>query len=120
MTSFRIELVETQEDFLCRPNENVLAGMFRLGKRGIPTGCRGGGCGICRIQVLAGDYSCLKMSSSHISASDIAANTVLACRILPLSDLQIQVLGLMRQNVLYGRPCANLAPLSQRPEAPAK
>ncbi|WP_431475415.1 2Fe-2S iron-sulfur cluster-binding protein [Marinobacter sp. KM021] len=31
----------------------------------VPVGCRGGGCGFCKIRVLEGDFECGKMSKVH-------------------------------------------------------
>jgi ferredoxin len=95
----RVSLVDTQQDFLCREDQHLLQGMqnFRLGVpmlEAIPVGCRGGGCGICRIRVLSGEYECLKMSRKHIPEEDQARGIVLACRIFPRSDLRIEVLSL--------------------------
>ena len=33
----------------------------------IKVGCRGGGCGICKVRVVKGRYHCSKMSRIHIS-----------------------------------------------------
>jgi hypothetical protein len=47
-------------------------------------GCRGGGCGVCRVRVLDGAYTTLRMSrQAHVEA-DEAAGVVLACRIVPV------------------------------------
>jgi ferredoxin len=95
----RVELVDTRQEFYCREDQHLLQGMqnFRLGVPmldAIPVGCRGGGCGICRIRVLSGDYECLKMSRKHIPEEDQGRGIVLACRIFPRSDLEIEVLSL--------------------------
>jgi ferredoxin len=60
----------------------------------IPVGCRGGGCGICRIRILEGDYEAKKMSRKHIPEQDQARGIVLACRVYPRSELAIEVLSL--------------------------
>ena len=39
-------------DFEVPGDDHLLRGMERLGRRGIPVGCRGGGCGVCKVQVL--------------------------------------------------------------------
>ncbi|WP_296058979.1 2Fe-2S iron-sulfur cluster-binding protein [uncultured Amphritea sp.] len=57
MASFRVTLTEQDEACDCRENESVLHGMARLGKKGILLGCRGGGCGVCKVRVLSGEYS---------------------------------------------------------------
>ena len=101
--AFTIRLVENGESFSCGQDKNVLEGMFCLGKKGIPTGCRGGGCGVCKVKVLQGDYHTRPMSACHVSKEDLAQGIVLACRIYPKSDLDIRVLGQMKQNVLHGK-----------------
>ena len=93
-----IRLVDTKEDFLCGEDQHLLQGMqtFRMGMKmldTIPVGCRGGGCGVCRIRIVAGDYEDRKMSRKHIPENDQARGIVLACRIYPRSELSIEVLG---------------------------
>ncbi len=39
---FAVTIADTGEVFRCGEDETLLAGMERLGKRGIPVGCRGG------------------------------------------------------------------------------
>lgn len=70
--------------------ERVLLECHRRGIGDVPIGCRGGGCGVCRVRVSAGSYYTKKMSRKHISAHDEEDGIVLACRLIPLSDLTIQ------------------------------
>lgn len=97
---FEVKLAESEESFACRQDENVLQGMCRLGKRGIPAGCRGGGCGICKVAVLSGEYEARRMSRCHVSEDELQEGIVLACRIYPSSDLELEVIGSMKKNVL--------------------
>jgi len=90
---FVIEIVNTGERYRCSDTDNVLRGMDALGGSGIPVGCRNGGCGVCRIEVLEGSYSSRVMSRAHISAEDEQQKRVLACRIKPRSDIKLRVLG---------------------------
>mgnify|MGYP003333706775 FL=1 len=99
MASFSITIADTGETYRCGEQRSVLEGMEVLGKRGIPVGCRGGGCGICKIQVLSGDYDKRVMSREHISEDEEAQGCVLACRVKPRSDLALSVIGLMKKNV---------------------
>ena len=98
--SYEITLADSGTRFSCRAGQNVLAAMERLGRQGIPVGCRGGGCGICRVQVLAGGgYRTLKMSRAQVSQADLAAGICLACKLLPEGDLTVRALGWLRDRV---------------------
>ncbi|MFA5119665.1 2Fe-2S iron-sulfur cluster-binding protein [Zavarzinia sp.] len=88
-------ITETGESFACDDSQSVLDGMVRLGRRGIPAGCRGGGCGVCKIEVLRGSFEAEVMSRQHVSEADREANRVLACRIRPQGDLEVRVIGKM-------------------------
>ncbi|WP_437882925.1 2Fe-2S iron-sulfur cluster-binding protein [Pseudomonas sp. LRF_L74] len=90
---------DTGEHFLCRDSESVLNGMARLCRKGIPVGCRGGGCGICKVRVTAGEHRCRAMSKAHVSDTERACGVALACCIEACSDLRLQVLGKMQRAV---------------------
>lgn len=94
----RVELAQTGETYDCLPDENILHGMARLGRRGIPIGCLNGGCGICKIAIETGNWrSTGPMSRAHISAEEEARGIVLACRAAPCTDIRIAVLGKMQK-----------------------
>jgi ferredoxin len=57
----------------------------------LPVGCRRGGCGVCRVRVLQGQYRSDAMSRAHVSAEDQAAGLVLACCIYPLTELSLRL-----------------------------
>lgn len=59
----------------------------------IAVGCRSGGCGVCRVQVLNGDFERGVMSAEQISAECRSKGIVLACRIYPASDLHLRPVG---------------------------
>ncbi len=98
-SSRAVTIVDTGEVFSCRDGESVLHGLARTGKRGIPVGCRGGGCGVCKVEVVEGNFDKEVMSRSHISEADESAGRVLACRIRPRDDLVVKVLGLMQKAI---------------------
>lgn len=77
--------------FICREDERVLIAMERCGASDIGVGCRGGGCGMCRVRVVAGDYRTGKMSTAKVSETEREAGYALACRLFPASDLLIEV-----------------------------
>lgn len=102
---YTITIDDTGESYRCVDYRSVLAGMEALGKKGIPVGCRNGGCGVCKVQVVDGLYTKRVMSREHVSEDEEAAGCVLSCRIHPISDLHIRVLGKMKKNV-----CRQLRP----------
>ena len=112
VTHYTITLEDTGESYRCVDYRSVLHGMEALGKKGIPVGCRSGGCGVCKVQVLDGSYSKRVMSRAHISAEDEAGGCVLSCRIKPTSDLRVSVVGTMKKTVCRP-PSASDASLSQ-------
>lgn len=99
MNYHTITITDTGESYRCSDERSVLKGMEALGKKGIPVGCRSGGCGVCKVEVLSGSYTKRVMSRAHVSIEDEAAGRVLSCCIKPVSDLQVHVLGLMKKNV---------------------
>ena len=93
---FSVEVISTGEKFPCGRDENLLRGMekSRVGVKmlhSIPVGCRGGGCGICRVRVLSGDYETKKMSVKHVTEEQKEAGFVLACRAFPRSTIRLEL-----------------------------
>lgn len=93
--SFRVHLDDLDLDFPCSSEQNVLECMIGAGRKGIQVGCRGGGCGVCQVEVVDGEYSARPMSRAHIDDDAIAHRRVLACCIKPRSDLSLRVVGKM-------------------------
>jgi ferredoxin len=97
---FNIKIVENDGNFSCDSAQSILEGMLRSSTRfesadckAIPVGCRGGGCGVCKIEVVSGGFEHKVMSRSHISEEDQCQGRVLACRIMPTSDIELRVIG---------------------------
>ncbi|MBP0048904.1 2Fe-2S iron-sulfur cluster binding domain-containing protein [Marinobacterium sp. AK62] len=91
VTEHLITLNATEQDgFRAKSDVSVLVAMERAGQHLIPVGCRGGGCGKCRIHVLQGEYFSKRMSRAWISPEQESAGTVLACRIFARGDLVIE------------------------------
>lgn len=74
----------------CRPRVPLSLELRRQGIKAVTVGCRGGGCGVCRVHVLSGEYETRPMSRAHVSVADEARGYALACCVLPLSDLVIR------------------------------
>ncbi len=99
MQKFIVHIEDTGEHYTTLDTRSVLQGMEALGKKGIPVGCRQGGCGVCKVQVLSGSYSKRVMSRAHVSVQEEAEGIVLSCCIKPTSDLRLHVIGRMKKNV---------------------
>ena len=97
-------ILDTGERYVCSPAEHLLRAMRALGRKGIPSGCHGGGCGVCKIKVEEGEIQASLMSREHISVAEQCEKVVLACRTFPRSDIKLRVLGKMQKSVVrrYG------------------
>lgn len=114
-SSHRVTIADTGEAYSCNSAETVLVGLARLGKRGIPVGCRGGGCGVCKVEVVSGQYRKRVMSRTHVNADDEACHRVLACCIYPSSDVVVRAIGAMQKSLNRGSAAA--ASAATTPEA---
>lgn len=91
-----IHLGQTGETYLCNETETLLEGMTRLGRKGIPVGCVNGGCGVCKISIRSGRVRKVgAMSRAHVSVEEEEKGVCLACRVAPLEDLAVEVVGKM-------------------------
>jgi len=78
--------------YACGGDENLLKGMLRLGHKGIPVGCVNGGCGVCKVRVVEGRVRALgPISRAHVSAEEEAHGYTLACRVSPITAVQLEV-----------------------------
>jgi ferredoxin len=87
----RISLIGAEREITCSSNQDVLNAAIRAGVSWMTIGCRGGGCGVCRVIVRSGDYVAGKMSKKLLAGSDENCRYALACRIYPASDLTIEL-----------------------------
>ena len=85
-----IRVTNRDQSFKCAEDQVLLVAMERMSAAAINVGCRGGGCGVCKIRILQGDYECKRMSKAHISEEEIQQGFVLACRVFPRTDLEIE------------------------------
>ncbi len=88
--TFNIKVVNRQQEFPIPEGQYLLAGMEKSGSKAIDIGCRGGGCGLCKVRVLEGRYSTGRMSRRQITEQEQADGYALACRVLPESDLVLE------------------------------
>lgn len=89
MAVWQVE-VEDRGSVGCRPGEDVLRAVQRQWAPLVRVGCRGGGCGICKVRVLSGTYEVGPQSRRHVTVEEEAEGYALACRLLPTSDLVVR------------------------------
>ena len=99
MPKFNVLIADTGEHYPCSDTRSLLEGMVALGRKGIPLGCRNGGCGVCKVAILSGEFVTRAMSRAHVTEHEERAGTVLACRAWPISDIHLTVVGKMKKGV---------------------
>ena len=97
----RVSVSQTGDCFDCATNESLLAGMLRLGRKGIPVGCVNGGCGVCKVRIVEGAVQSLgPVSRAHVSTEEEANGYTLACRVAPTQSVCLEVAARLRKPFL--------------------
>lgn len=110
----RVSVTQSGESFECATSESLLAGMLRLGRKGIPVGCVNGGCGVCKVRIVSGAVQSLgPVSRAHVSLDEEAHGYTLACRVAPTEAVQLEVAAKLR------KPFGNCVPAQAPRPAPA-
>ena len=103
-----VEIAQTGESYMCATDENLLKGMLKLGRKGIPAGCVSGGCGVCKVRIVSGQVqSCGPVSRAHVSVEDEAQGITLACRMTPVTAVRLEVAGRLIKP--FSKECAKVA-----------
>ena len=97
--AFLITIDNTGESFKCGADVHLLEAMEKAMCRGIPVGCRNGGCGACKIHVTVGSYLTRKMNRAVVTKEDEAKGYVLACKTYPKSELTVTAVGELARDV---------------------
>lgn len=91
---FHIEVISSDDaSFECPPEKSLLHGMESQSVKAINVGCRGGGCGFCKIRILEGEFEAKKMSIKFVTKEEQAAGFALSCRVFPRSDMRVMAVG---------------------------
>lgn len=110
----RVTVSQTGDSFDCGTHENLLNGMLRLGRKGIPVGCINGGCGVCKVRILEGAVQSLgPVSRAHVSLEEEAQGYTLACRVAPTEAVCLEVAAKLRKPFMGSATSA-----AQRPANP--
>ena len=76
-------------EYTCGPNQTPLRAA-RDEFIPFPTGCQRGGCGMCKVKVVSGEYDQeLVRSHDALSDEDLENGFALACCMTPKSDLEM-------------------------------
>jgi ferredoxin len=87
---YRITVMDTGESFPCAGGEAVLAAMFHARRGPVDYGCCNGGCGVCRMRIVSGEWRLFRpMSQAHVSKGDLEQGIALLCCVQPRSDMVI-------------------------------
>ncbi len=117
----RVCIVESDEVYVCAESESLLQGMARIGRKGIPVGCLNGGCGVCKIKVNVGTVRRIgAMSRAHVTLQEEKEGICLACRVAPLADVDVAVMGKMKKAWAHGWASALPEDGLRRPAEPTK
>jgi ferredoxin len=76
----------------CFENKNLMDSLSKQADLA-PKGCHNGCCGVCKAVIHNGNYEKLKMNRKHISEGEENKNIVLACRVFPKSDMEIEFIS---------------------------
>ncbi len=76
----------------CLENKNLMDSLYVYTDL-VPKGCHNGACGVCKIKVHNGDFSKDKMNRKHISQEEEDDNILLACKVFPKSDMDIEFIA---------------------------
>lgn len=108
---WNVSVAQTGETYMCAGDESLLRGMMRLGRKGIPAGCVNGGCGVCKVRIVAGSVRVLgPISRAHVSLAEEAQGYTLACRAAPTAPVRLEVAP--RLTKPFSRTGAMAAPTS--------
>lgn len=111
-----VNVIQTDETYLCATSESLLRGMLRLGRKGIPVGCVNGGCGVCKVRIAQGEIKALgPISRAHVTREEEMQGYTLACRVAPTTAVCLEVAGRLEKPFSKGRAdSATASPLSQQ------
>jgi NAD(P)H-flavin reductase/ferredoxin len=87
MGVFQIQILPFDYRLGCKPGQTILAAILEQG-RYLRYGCKNGGCGTCKVQLVGGEID-QDGSSLALSSSDRADGYALLCTARPLSDCTI-------------------------------
>lgn len=89
----RVTFIGSDDATGVRAGEPVLSALERCGLASVPVGCRGGGCGVCKVRVVEGSYHTGRMSRAQVSETEERQGFALACRLYADGPLVLEAVG---------------------------
>ena len=89
---YTIRLSPVGDAVVCGPGESVLAAILRSGAS-VVFGCRGGGCGTCKMRVMSGRVEHGRCSAAVLLEEEKLDGWFLSCQARALSDLTIELMA---------------------------
>ena len=88
--AYTVRLHPGEDTVACDPDETVLAAILRSGAS-VVFGCRGGGCGICRMRLLSGAVEHGRCSAAVLPEEDRRGGAFLSCQARPVGDITVEL-----------------------------
>ena len=86
---FTITLTPIDHTITCGADDTVLTAILRSAS--VMFGCRGGGCGTCKMRLTSGSVEHGRCSAAVLPGEDKALGWFLSCQARPLADLTIEL-----------------------------
>ncbi len=88
-----VSIHPTGEVIYLDPGETVLSGLYKAGYA-YTVGCKRGGCAICKVDCLSGEFDYERIvADTVITDEEAATGTCLSCRAVPTTDITIEMRG---------------------------
>lgn len=87
---YTISLTPPGDLVVCRPEDTVLSAILGSGAK-VVFGCRGGGCGTCKMRLLSGRVDHGRCSAAVLPEEEKREGSFLSCQARPLSDLTVEL-----------------------------
>ena len=89
MTTYKIKIQSSGEEFDIKPSQTILEGSIAAGIT-LPYGCQDGACGSCKGKIISGKFFLNDHQSSALTESDIKLGMTLYCKTMAQEDLVIE------------------------------
>jgi ferredoxin len=87
---YTITLSPVGDAVACGPEESVLAAILRSGAS-VVFGCRGGGCGTCKMRLVSGQVEHGRCSAAVLLEEEKVYGWFLSCQARALTDLTVEL-----------------------------